>query len=341
MSTRIWGGNMGNQILQRTAIALFTICLLSLPALGNSGGPPYLNGDGNPTAEYGCSCHNNGQISERAVVMVTGVPIQYATSEIYDFTIQVADSHTLAGDDGNTQAGFVITSGDVGTFTWQEDQELRIAEDSQGDVSHSETSDTGIWSLTWQAPTEDEGDIHFWVAGNSVNGDGAPGDDDYWNMLSFTINAPGTIENDDNAATLETRTVSVGSYDALFLVEDSPEAEEQERQSRIADSVFSNGNQLYWASLVALIVGAVFQKEILERRYDEGPEPLAMELAYPQATRRAIACLIALYIAVSWTAQDYNWFLTGVAYFCSAWAAYGIYRTILAARAPLAPKDML
>ena len=136
--------------------------------------------------------------------MVTGVPIQYAASEFYDFTIQVADSHTLAGDDGNTQAGFVITSGNVGTFTWQEDQELRIAEDSQGDVSHSETSDTGIWSLTWQAPTEDEGDIHFWVAGNSVNGDGAPGDDDYWNMLSFTINAPGTIENDDNAATLET-----------------------------------------------------------------------------------------------------------------------------------------
>ena len=85
----------------------------------------------------------------------------------------------------------------------------------------------------------------------------------------------------------------------------------------------------------------MFQKEILERRYDEGPEPLALELAYPQATRRAIACLIALYVAVSWTAQDYNWFLTGVAYFCSAWAAYGIYRTILAARAPLAPKDML
>ena len=55
MSTRIWGGSMGNQILQRTAIALFTICLLSLPALGNSGGPPYLNGDGNPTAEYGLS----------------------------------------------------------------------------------------------------------------------------------------------------------------------------------------------------------------------------------------------------------------------------------------------
>ena len=55
MSMRMGGVYMGNQILRRTAIALFTICLLSLPALGNSGGPPYLNGDGNPTAEYGCS----------------------------------------------------------------------------------------------------------------------------------------------------------------------------------------------------------------------------------------------------------------------------------------------
>ena len=96
-----------------------------------------------------------------------------------------------------------------------------------------------------------------------MNGDGAPGDDDYWNMLSFTVNAPGTLAEDDSSATLETRTVSVGAYDALFLIEESPEKEEEERQMRIADAVFSNSNQLYWASLVALIIGAVFQREIL------------------------------------------------------------------------------
>ena len=341
MSVRTGGQNMGRGILRRATLALIAIGLLSLPALGNSGGPPYLNGDGNLTSEYGCSCHNNGQISDRAVIMVTGVPIQYSLGEQYQFTIHVADAHVLAGDDGNVKAGFVITSGNAGSFTWEPDQNLRIAEDSEGDVSHSETSDTGIWVLTWQAPSADEGNVHFWVAGNSVNGDGAPGDDDYWNMLSFTINAPGTLENDDQAQTLETRTVSVGAYDSLFLVEESPEAEEQERQSRIAESVFINGNQLYWASLVALLVGAVFQKEILERRYDEGPEPLASELAYPQAIRRGIACILSLYVAVLWTSEDYNWFLTGVAYFCSAWAAYGVYRTYLAAKAPVKPKDML
>ena len=160
-------------------------------------------------------------------------------------------------------------------------------------------------------------------------------------MLSFTVNAPGTLAEDDSSATLETRTVSVGAYDALFLIEESPEKEEEERQMRIADAVFSNGNQLYWASLVALIIGAVFQREILERRYDEGPEPLATELAYPQGIRRGIASLFALGVAITWTADGVNWFLSGTAYFCAAWAAYGVYRTILAARAPVKPKDML
>ena len=273
---------MGREILRRATLALIAIGLLSLPALGNSGGPPYLNGDGNLTSEYGCSCHNNGQISDRAVVMVTGVPIQYSLAEQYQFTIHVADAHVLAGDDGNVKAGFVITSGNVGSFTWEPDQNLRIAEDSEGDVSHSETSDTGIWALTWHAPSADEGNVHFWVAGNSVNGDGAPGDDDYWNMLSFTINAPGTLENDDQAQTLEW-TVSVGAYDSLFLVEESPEAEER-KQSRIAESVFSNGNQLYWASLVALLVQR-FSRRVLEgvRRR---PRTTSIRGSLSQAIRR-------------------------------------------------------
>ena len=46
MSMRMGGVYMGNQILRRTAIALFTICLLSLPALGNSGGPLISTGTG-------------------------------------------------------------------------------------------------------------------------------------------------------------------------------------------------------------------------------------------------------------------------------------------------------
>ena len=117
MSIQIDTGHMGRATMRRAAVALLVIVLLSLPALANSGGPPYLNSNGDPTAEYGCNCHNNGQISERAVIMVTGVPIQYTPGEEYPLVIKVADAHVLAGDEGNTQAGFLMTSGEAGSFT--------------------------------------------------------------------------------------------------------------------------------------------------------------------------------------------------------------------------------
>ena len=59
MSVQIDPRYMGVATMRRAAVALLVIGLLSLPALANSGGPPYLNSNGDPTAEYGCNCHNN------------------------------------------------------------------------------------------------------------------------------------------------------------------------------------------------------------------------------------------------------------------------------------------
>ena len=122
-----------------------------------------------------------------------------------------------------------MTSDGIGIFSWSDDEEIRTAEDAPLDISHSDTDSDGIWEITWTAPPEDLGPVHFWVAGNSVNGDGAPGDEDWWNILTFTINAPGTIESSDSGATLETRTVSVGDYETLFIVEESEAQREAER----------------------------------------------------------------------------------------------------------------
>ena len=58
-------------INSKVLVVLLIIGMAAIPALGNSGGPPYLNQDGDPTVKYGCSCHNNGAVSERAVVMIT------------------------------------------------------------------------------------------------------------------------------------------------------------------------------------------------------------------------------------------------------------------------------
>ena len=96
-------------INSKALVVLLIIGMAAIPALGNSGGPPYLNQDGDPTVKYGCSCHNNGAVSERAVVMITSVPIMYELGESYEFSIKVADSFTLSGGDGNSKAGFLLS----------------------------------------------------------------------------------------------------------------------------------------------------------------------------------------------------------------------------------------
>ena len=335
---------------RRVLTCLVIVVAISLPALGMSKGPGAYNSNDELTVKYGCSCHNNGAPSDRAVVMVTGVPLMYEPSEQYQLTIRVADSLTLSGGEGNTHAGFLISSDSIGNFTWDEGEDIRYAEGRSDDASHSDPSADGIWLITWQAPSEDVGSVQFWLAGNSVDGAGIPDDMDYWNILSFSINSPGTITTDESGATLETRTISVGTYDSLFLIEVSDEQLEQERQDALSQRVFSQGNLFYWTSLTALIIGAVVQREILERKYDDGPDFLASELAYPQAFRRFALSAISFYLAVGWANSDtpitfqgvdFTDFATGTAFFISAWGAYGVYRTILAARSEPKVKDVM
>ena len=315
-----------------------------------SSGPPAMNSNDELTVKYGCSCHNNGATSERAVVMITGVPLMYELSREYDFTVTVADSLTLSGSDGNTRAGFLLSSDAKGVFAWEEDQEIKMADDRPNDVSHSGTDGDGIWHLSWTAPTENVGPVQFWLAGNSVDAGGAPDDADYWNLLSFSINAPGTVTTTESSSTLETRTISVGTYDILFVIEESEDQLEKERQNALAAKVFSQGNLFYWTSLVALLVGAVVQREILERRYDEGSEYLASELAYPQGMRRGLVSVVFFYLGVSWSASgqpmafqgvDFSEFAIGSAFFIGAWAAYGVYRTVIAARKEPKVRDLM
>jgi len=178
--------------------------------------------------------------------------------------------------------------------------------------------------------------------------------------LAFSISPPGTISDEENDAILSTRTISVGDYDSLFLLEETDAQKEEKRQAALAQKIYEQGNLFYWFSLTALIVGAIIQREILERKYDDGPEHLALELAYPQALRQALVSLVSFIIAVRWLAEgvslkfppqslvgedagvtDLTSFIIGFTFLFSAWFAYGVYRTILAARAKPKVKDLL
>ena len=348
----------------RSAVRKLGLCfillgLIAMPVYGYGDGPPALNSNLDATVEYGCTCHSNSP-SERSVVMITGVPVMYEAEETYQFSVTVADSHELSASDGNTKAGFLLSSGSIGNFTWADDQDIRYAKGVQDDISHIAVNDGGTWHINWTAPSADAGAVYFRLAGNSVDGSGGADEGDYWNLLAFTINPPGTIVSGDSSETLETRTIAVGDYETLFVIEETDAEKEAERQAALSQRVYEQGNLLYWTSLTALIVGAVFQREVLERRYDDGPEFLASELAYPQAIRRGILSIASFIVGVRWMASDalisfppssiveegtrttdLTGFTIGCAFFISAWAAYGVYRTILAARVEPQVKDVL
>ncbi len=177
----------------RLAICGLVLLALSIPSIAMSSGPSAVNSNDDLTVKYGCTCHNNGAPSDRAVVMITGIPLMYEPAHEYEFTVTVADSLTLSGGDGNTRAGVLLSSDAMGVFAWEEDQNIRMADDRPDDVSHSETDNDGVWQLSWTAPSEDVGLVQFWLAGNSVDAGGIPDETDYWNLLSFSINPPGTV----------------------------------------------------------------------------------------------------------------------------------------------------
>ncbi|RZD33641.1 MAG: hypothetical protein CXT72_07395 [Methanobacteriota archaeon] len=323
------GVRMRSRVTQ-ALIVLLIVGMLSFSSLASNNGPPGTNDQGDSTVEYGCTCHNSGSPSNQAVVMITGIPVMYEMGSSYDFTITVADSLTLSGGDGNTKAGFLFSSNSVGQFSWSDDEDIRNADGNPDDISHSDADADGIWVVTWSAPSSDVGSVHFYLAGNSVDSSGAADAGDYWNLLSFSITAPGTISEDESGAVLSTRTISVGDYDSLFVIEESASEIEAARQKAISERVFSQGNLFYWFSLALLIVGAVVQREIFDRKYGEKPEYLSSELAYPQGLRRGLVAILSFYFGVKWLSEgNVSDFSVGMTLFVSGWAFYGVYRTVL------------
>jgi hypothetical protein len=342
--------------LVRILVLGFLLSVLATPSVAYHLGPPLLENNGNPTAIYGCTCHGvggpiNGQPSDRAIVSVSGVPIQYELDESYDFVLKVQDANTLAGESGNTAAGFLMSSGDNGEFSWEESEEIRPAVDTPDqdsssrstiyNISQADVDDDGIWNFVWTAPSSDVGPVIFHVAGNSINKNDQADEGDYWNVLSFSVNQPGTITNSADSEKLATRTVSVGTYENLFVAEITDEQIEEERQMALSADVFLKGNIYYWSSLVMLILGAVIQREVMERKRGERPQYLASELAYPQMLRYSVVAALLFYLGVTLKSESSNTVLWASSFFCSLWASYGVYRTWLAMNTDPTPDDLM
>ena len=311
---------------------LLIVSLLALlfiaPALGMPAGPPW-ESNGNLVVETGCSCHGGGSPSNNVVVSISGIPRSYDAGQSYDFTISLQDATNSGG-------GFMLWDYNSGTLT-------------PGDGSQSVTEEPGAlsqsapgndWIVTWTAPAEDVGTIAFQLVGNAVNGDGLPNEEDHWNVLSFSISAPGTTTNDDEDG-LALRTISVGDYDSLFVADVDPAELEAERQQHIADQYFDNGNLFYWTTLSILLIAAVFQGEFYERKFGGGPPHLDRSLAMPQGIRRGIFSIVLTALFAFMIREEFAYGYPLVVGMLALWAIFGVYRTIVQARAEKTYTDLI
>ena len=311
----------------RLLILLLTVLLIA-PVLANPGGPPWQNSNG-LVVETGCSCHGDGAPSPDVVVSISGVPRSYNISQSYTFIISLQHASYADG-------GYMLWDYNLGNLTPGEGS--RTVAEEPGALSQSEVGNN--WEVYWQAPDSDVGDVSFQLVGNAVNGNGQFDGGDHWNILSFSISSPNSTYLDSDES-LGVRTISVGDYQSLFVLEEDPAAIEAARQEQIADDFFDNGNLFYWTTLAIIIIGAVIQGEFYERRFGGGPPHLDMSLAVPQGVRRGLLTA-ALALLFGWSIDSgQSWGAILLCLMIFLWSAFGVYRTIVQARAPKQYTDLV
>ena len=309
-------------------LSLALTLLLIAPVLANPGGPPWQNSNG-LVVETGCSCHGDGAPSPDVVVSISGVPRSYNISQSYTFIISLQHASYADG-------GYMLWDYNLGNLTPGEGS--RTVAEEPGALSQSEVGNN--WEVYWQAPDSDVGDVSFQLVGNAVNGNGQFDAGDHWNILSFSISSPNSTYLDSDES-LGVRTISVGDYQSLFVLEEDPAAIEAARQEQIADDFFDNGNLFYWTTLAIIIIGAVIQGEFYERRFGGGPPHLDMSLAVPQGVRRGLLTA-ALALLFGWSIDSgQSWGAILLCLMIFLWSAFGVYRTIVQARAPKQYTDLV
>lgn len=302
--------------------------LLIAPVIANPNGPPWQNGS-DMVIDTGCTCHGDGAPSTEVVVSISGVPRSYSIGESYDFTITLQHA-------SNEDGGFLLWDYNSGTL--QPGAGSQTVPEESGALSQSEPGNN--WLVTWIAPDSDIGSVSFQLVGNAVNGNGQFDGGDLWNILSFSISSPDSTYMDDSE-NLELRTISVGDYDSLFIAEEDPAAIEAARQEGIAEDFFNNGNLFYWTTLSIIIIGAVVQGEFYERKFGGGPPHLDMSLAVPQGVRRGILSIITT-LLFAWSLDSSQaWGIILLTGMLMLWSIFGVYRTIVQAKAPKEYLDLV
>ncbi len=152
----------------------------------------------------GCTCH--AEAPDNAVtIILEGVPYHYLAGNSYHMKIQIIGGPEI--DLSAATGGFAMRVS-LGSLAGGEGFESKV-QNWEGDVTAlthtsagSKTEDRA-WHIIWTAPQELSGTVTFTLAGNAVNGDGAPSELDRWNRLTISVG-----EGEDDG---RTRTVFSGN----------------------------------------------------------------------------------------------------------------------------------
>ena len=161
---------------------------------------------GTDVAKTGCTCHSGNAIApdDTVTVLIADVPYNYVADQGYTLVIEIIGGPEIGG---SASAGFSmrVSEGSLSAGPGYEDM-VQNGDDSTT-LTHTDAGSNPTdraWTIVWTAPIATTGDVTFWLAGNSVDGDGSPGGD-AWNRLSFSLG-----EGDDSGGA---RTIFAGNGD--------------------------------------------------------------------------------------------------------------------------------
>ena len=155
------------------------------PTIGASGSPA--ESDNNCT-----TCHLGTVNSGTGSVAISGID-NYEAGMTYSLTLTVTDA-------SSSKFGFqTIALGDddspVGTFAAGMGTEL-FEVDGNTYIQHSEPAADGMFSVSWTAPTDYDGEVTFYFAGNATNADSKTSGDQVYTSTKSISAKPTGLSND-------------------------------------------------------------------------------------------------------------------------------------------------
>ena len=191
---------------KRLALGISLVVALLMPSIvssypGGIGGEQNNAGETiNDVAKEGCLCHN-GIADNTVQIILDNVPYAWIGGESYELILQIIGGPAAVS---SWTAGFSMrvshgTLQGENLQNWEEDPTTLTQTEASGKNSDRK------WTFTWTTPEPGAGAVDFWITGNSVNGNGLPGEEDKWNQLIFALQ-----EGDDTTTALGTRTLFAG-----------------------------------------------------------------------------------------------------------------------------------